>query len=182
MLPNISNDLKNFTTSTVNINYLSVIATFQSSFSSTVRRAIAWTQRAIALFQVAGACWYLLAIQQVQTCLYLRCKDTHGCNTRWLGCPLPISGGYQPMNDEGWVHWGEDEYIIGSCMSSSGDYDFGIYQWAVSLVLEHTWLERIMYPIFFGIMTLRYMAEPKSNCAHYSLIPYTTDNLKSDTF
>ncbi|GLJ12938.1 hypothetical protein SUGI_0201150 [Cryptomeria japonica] len=105
---------------------------------------------------VAGGCWYVLAIQRVATCLKIRCEKSGACELLMLGCskpiayslPLPITGEINP-------NWSKDETLDAVCFSQDGPvFHYGIYKWALPLVTSSSWSEKILYPIFWGLMTL----------------------------
>ncbi|KAJ7546947.1 hypothetical protein O6H91_08G062000 [Diphasiastrum complanatum] len=105
---------------------------------------------------VAGACWYLLALQRVESCLHIQCTATMGCNTKNLGCPEPLLYGSQFADKVAKISsLGEGSQISSVCLQAgSSNFSYGIYAWAVPLVTTRNWLERILYPIFWGLMTL----------------------------
>eukprot|EP00250_Pteridium_aquilinum_P014526 c22042_g1_i1 orf=687-2840(+) len=104
---------------------------------------------------VAGACWYLLASQRVVTCLIDQCKEESSCIVKFLGCPQPIT--YQGLGflDKEASLW-YNQTNLSFCFSSQNNqgYNYGIFQWAVPLVTGHTWSTKLLYPIFWGLMTL----------------------------
>lgn len=52
--------------------------------------------------------------------------------------------------------WGENKSVRSMCIESSNNYDYGAYKWTVQLVTNDSRLEKILFPIFWGLMTLRY--------------------------
>lgn len=113
--------------------------------------------------QVAGSVWYLLAVQRVESCIYLQCKGMNNCLDVYMGCPNPISYGYQPTShNSSRVAWAEDPAFDSQCLkggahSLAGNFSFGIYALAVPIVRDvHTPVTRIVLPLFWGIMTMRY--------------------------
>lgn len=80
---------------------------------------------------VAGGCWYVLSIQRVATCLKLH------CNANEDGDPNP------PI-------------ISTICFDVNGPFQYGIYKWALPVVSSTSISVKILYPIFWGLMTLRY--------------------------
>jgi hypothetical protein len=113
--------------------------------------------------QVAGSVWYLLAVQRVESCIYLQCKDMNDCRDVYMGCPSPISYGYQPTSqDPSRLAWAQDPTFDSQCLkggahSVAGNFSFGIYALAVPIVRDvHTPVNRIVLPLFWGIMTMRY--------------------------
>ncbi|KAK1587330.1 hypothetical protein Q3G72_011800 [Acer saccharum] len=105
--------------------------------------------------QAAGACWYLLGIQKTLKCLRETCRDTHGCDLRLLACKDPIYYGTSSMvKDRARWAWGENRPARFTCLQGSNNYDYGAYKWTVQLVTNDSRLEKILFPIFWGLMTL----------------------------
>ncbi|KAI9186821.1 hypothetical protein LWI28_021310 [Acer negundo] len=109
----------------------------------------------LPLPQAAGACWYLLGIQKTLKCLREKCRDTHGCDLRLLACKDPIYYGTSSMAKGGarWA-WAEHRPARSTCLQGSNNYDYGAYKWTVQLVKNESRLEKILFPIFWGLMTL----------------------------
>lgn len=105
--------------------------------------------------QAAGACWYLLGIQRASKCLRLQCRETMGCGLRMVGCEEPIYYGTAMMKDRGRLAWGGNKQARLLCLSSSEKFDYGAFKWTVPLVTNTSRLEKILFPIFWGLMTLR---------------------------
>nr|GMC95172.1 cyclic nucleotide-gated ion channel 2 [Ipomoea batatas] len=120
---------------------------------------------------VAGGCWYVLAIQRVASCLRQRChyqKST--CNLR-LSCSEEVC--YQLLLPNG----AEENPCVGNstaaalmrkplCLDVNGPFRFGIYKWALPVVSSRSVAVKILYPIFWGLMTLSTFGndlEPTSN-------------------
>lgn len=124
------------------------------SFSKTVLKWLPWDR------QIAGAYWYLLGIQNVQQCMANYCTDAEKdlCNPRYLGCPEPTFTGKQVSTDETRLAWAKNPNITNNCLyigkNYNGDYDFGIYINVVRLT-ETSLVNRILFPLFWGLMTLR---------------------------
>ncbi|KAK3427055.1 hypothetical protein EUGRSUZ_F03358 [Eucalyptus grandis] len=103
----------------------------------------------------AGACWYLLGIQRAAKCLREHCRSTNGCFPRVLACKEPIYYGTTGMvRDGARLAWGENRQARSMCLDSSENYDYGAYKWTVQLVTNDSRLEKILFPIFWGLMTL----------------------------
>lgn len=110
-----------------------------------------------ALKQAAGACWYLLGLQRAAKCLEEQCrKTTTGCGLRTLCCKEPIYYGTTSMvRDRTRMAWAENREARSTCLASPDNYDYGAYKWTVQLVTNDSRLEKILFPIFWGLMTLR---------------------------
>lgn len=108
--------------------------------------------------QAAGACWYLLGIQRSAKCLREQCRLTDGCDLRLLSCKDSIYYGTTSniMRDRARVAWAENKQARFICLDGSRNYNYGCYEWTVQLVANNSRLEKILLPIFWGIMTLRY--------------------------
>lgn len=108
----------------------------------------------LVISQVAGGCWYVLAIHRVASCLREQCKS---CN-RSLSCSeevcyqylLPESTSENPCGGN---------FTIGIkqplCLDAEGPFNYGIYQWALPVVSSNSLSVKILYPIFWGFLALR---------------------------
>lgn len=52
--------------------------------------------------------------------------------------------------------WGDNKQVRSACLENDDNFDFGAYKWTVQLVTNESRLEKILFPIFWGLMTLRY--------------------------
>ncbi|XP_028761847.1 cyclic nucleotide-gated ion channel 4 [Neltuma alba] len=103
----------------------------------------------------AGACWYLLGIQRASKCLKEQCGKTSGCGLRILSCKEPIYYGTSGMvRDRARLSWAANRQARSTCLDTSDNYDYGAYKWTVQLVTNDSRLEKILFPIFWGLMTL----------------------------
>ncbi|GMY31649.1 cyclic nucleotide-gated ion channel 4 [Fagus crenata] len=103
----------------------------------------------------AGACWYLLGIQRAAKCLKEQCGVANSCGLRILSCREPIYYGTTRMvKDQARLAWAENKQARSTCLESSDNYDYGAYKWTVQLVTNDSRLEKILFPIFWGLMTL----------------------------
>ncbi|KAH6830368.1 Cyclic nucleotide-regulated ion channel family protein [Perilla frutescens var. hirtella] len=75
--------------------------------------------------QVAGGCWYVLAIQRVASCLKQQQRESDGNNLN-----------------------------VSMCLDVNGTYQYGIYKWGLPVVSSNSIAVKILYPIFWGLMTL----------------------------
>ncbi|WOL12980.1 cyclic nucleotide-gated ion channel 4 [Canna indica] len=102
-----------------------------------------------------GACWYLLGIQRATKCLKVQCNLVQGCAPRTLSCLNPIYYGAKvSLRDGGRFAWAESLEAKAACLDSSDQFPYGAYKWTVSLVTNSNRLEKILLPIFWGLMTL----------------------------
>ncbi|KAG8658068.1 hypothetical protein MANES_03G116800v8 [Manihot esculenta] len=103
----------------------------------------------------AGACWYLLGIQRAAKCMKEQCRETHGCGLRLLSCRETIYyGTTRNVRDGARLAWADNKLARATCLDSSDNYDYGAYKWTVQLVTNNSRLEKILFPIFWGLMTL----------------------------
>ncbi|KAG4968932.1 cyclic nucleotide-gated ion channel 4-like [Glycine soja] len=103
----------------------------------------------------AGACWYLLGLQRAAKCLEEQCAKTTGCGLRTLCCKEPIYyGGINIVRDKTRLLWAQNREARSTCLDSADNYDYGVYEWSVQLVTNDSRLEKILFPIFWGLMTL----------------------------
>lgn len=106
--------------------------------------------------QAVGACWYLLGLQRAAKCLREECRVTKGCSLQMLACDQPIYyGATSLVKDRFRLIWGENKDARSTCLESSDSFDYGAYKWTVQLVTNDNRIEKILFPIFWGLMTLR---------------------------
>ncbi len=108
------------------------------------------------VLQVAGSIWYLLTVQRVESCIHLQCKNMPGCNYSYMGCPVPIAFSKQPLDDLR-VAWAQNPNVTG-CLQGGDDFGFGIYSLSVPLVTDVIPVNKILLPLFWGVMTMRYVS------------------------
>ncbi|AES66743.2 cyclic nucleotide-gated ion channel-like protein [Medicago truncatula] len=105
----------------------------------------------------AGSCWYLLGLQRAAKCLEEQCETTPGCGLRTLCCKEPIYyGNYNMLKklDRTRLVWSQNTEARSTCLASADNYEFGVYEWSVQLVTNNSRIEKILLPIFWGLMTL----------------------------
>ncbi|KAH9626800.1 hypothetical protein KSS87_001959 [Heliosperma pusillum] len=103
----------------------------------------------------AGACWYLLGIQRVTKCLRQQCNEMKGCNTKLLASQQSIFyGTYTMISDHARLLWASNNAARTKCLKSYDNYEYGAYKWVVYLVTNNNRFEKILMPIFWGLMTL----------------------------
>ncbi|XP_075486586.1 cyclic nucleotide-gated ion channel 4-like [Primulina tabacum] len=102
-----------------------------------------------------GACWYLLGIQRAAKCLKEQCMVTMDCNLRMMACQRPIYYGTTSLiTDRARFIWGENNNARSTCLGNYDNLAYGAYKWTVQLITNENRLEKIMFPIFWGLMTL----------------------------
>ncbi|KAL2552264.1 Cyclic nucleotide-gated ion channel 2 [Forsythia ovata] len=92
---------------------------------------------------VAGGCWYVLSIQRIVSCLKQQCNRSSTCN-------LPLSCSDEPM-----------------CLDVNGPFRYGIYKWALPVVSSNSVAVKILYPIFWGLMTLSTFGNDLEPTSHW---------------
>lgn len=111
--------------------------------------------------QVAGGCWYVLAIQRVAACLQQQCEKNNNCNLVSLACSkevcyhLPLASGMNNLSCEGDLAASIGMQNTPVCLNADGPFPYGIYNWALPVVSSNSLVVKILYPIFWGLMTLR---------------------------
>ncbi|XP_055801998.1 cyclic nucleotide-gated ion channel 4-like isoform X2 [Solanum dulcamara] len=109
----------------------------------------------LPLPQAVGACWYLLGIQRAAKCLKEQCRVTNGCGLRMLACEEQIFYGTSSLvKHKSRIIWGETKIARSTCLASEDNFDYGVYKWTVQLVTNENRFEKILFPIFWGLMTL----------------------------
>uniref|UniRef100_A0A1J3J8K9 Cyclic nucleotide-gated ion channel 4 n=1 Tax=Noccaea caerulescens TaxID=107243 RepID=A0A1J3J8K9_NOCCA len=103
----------------------------------------------------AGACWYVLGVQRSAKCLKEQCEDATGCDRRMLSCMEPVYYGTTEMVlDRARLAWAQNGQARSTCLDINTNYTYGAYQWTIQLVSNESRLEKILFPIFWGLMTL----------------------------
>jgi hypothetical protein len=107
--------------------------------------------------QAVGACWYLLGAQRATKCLREQCAQAggSGCAPWALACAEPLYYGRGVTVGADRLAWAGNATARGTCLDSADNYQYGAYQWTVMLVANPSRVERILLPIFWGLMTLR---------------------------
>ncbi|RCV17052.1 hypothetical protein SEVIR_3G192800v4 [Setaria viridis] len=117
-----------------------------------------------------GACWYLLGVQRASKCLKEQCQlqaAAGGCarSGAVVACAAPLYYGGSPSAaaaghlGAGRLAWARNAPARATCLASSsgdgsGGYQYGAYKWTVMLVANPSRVERMLLPIFWGLMTL----------------------------
>ncbi|XP_019055786.1 PREDICTED: cyclic nucleotide-gated ion channel 4 [Nelumbo nucifera] len=102
----------------------------------------------------AGACWYLLGLQRATKCLGEQCRATKGCRLSTLACEDPIYYGTRMVIDRERLAWAENKHARSMCIESADNYEYGLYEWTIYLVANASRVEKILLPIFWGLMNL----------------------------
>lgn len=81
---------------------------------------------------------------------------TNGCDQWTIACVNPVYYGSSIiMKDRQRLAWAKKMNVRAMCLDSSDNYQYGAYKWTVALVTNPSRLEKILFPIFWGLMTLR---------------------------
>lgn len=104
---------------------------------------------------MAGSFWYLLTVQRVESCLSVQCEAMEHCPSTNFGCPLPIAYHHQP-DVALRLAWAQNSTVQSCLNASASNFSFGIYSWAVPLVTDGQCVNKIVYPLFWGVMTFRW--------------------------
>ncbi|CAN6341487.1 unnamed protein product [Urochloa humidicola] len=106
-----------------------------------------------------GACWYLLGVQRASKCLNDQCLQAAGaggCTRGAVACAAPLyyGGGATAAAGSDRLAWAQNAQARSTCLGSGDAYQYGAYKWTVMLVSNPSRLERVLLPIFWGLMTL----------------------------
>ncbi|GER53911.1 cyclic nucleotide-gated ion channel [Striga asiatica] len=102
-----------------------------------------------------GACWYLLGIQRAAKCLKKQCFLSNGCSSRMTACQESVYYGTKDLIRDGpRFVWAENKRARSACLENFDNFDYGAYKWTVQLVTNNNRLEKVLFPIFWGLMTL----------------------------
>jgi hypothetical protein len=53
--------------------------------------------------------------------------------------------------------WAKNREARSTCLNGPDKFNYGAYKWTVQLVTNDNRLEKVLFPIFWGLMTLRYI-------------------------
>ncbi|KAL8124627.1 hypothetical protein AgCh_012322 [Apium graveolens] len=117
---------------------------------------------------VAGGCWYVLAIQRVASCLRQQCDRKAPCDLS-LSCSEEVC--YQLFMSADTLDnpcGGNSRAVLRNpiCLDVNGPFHYGIYNGALPVISSNSVSVKILYPIFWGLMTLSTFGndlEPTSN-------------------
>ncbi|KAL0310217.1 UNVERIFIED_CONTAM: Cyclic nucleotide-gated ion channel 2 [Sesamum calycinum] len=118
---------------------------------------------------VAGGCWYVLAINRVASCLKQQCARSGTCNLS-LSCSEEVC--YQFLVASGTVNnpcSGNSTVVLRKplCLDVNGPFRYGIYKWALPVVSSNSVAVKILYPIFWGLMTLSTFGNDLEPTSHW---------------
>ncbi|KAJ4973937.1 hypothetical protein NE237_007111 [Protea cynaroides] len=121
---------------------------------------------------VAGGCWYVLAIHRVASCLGQQCDRGKKCKLS-LSCaqeicyrlPLLLDGIETACSNNSTTIIGIQNVPV--CLNGNGPFHFGIYKWALPIVSSNSVVVKILYPIFWGLMTLSTFGNALEPTSHW---------------
>ncbi|XP_073010183.1 probable cyclic nucleotide-gated ion channel 20, chloroplastic isoform X1 [Typha latifolia] len=162
----VANYAKNLLRATVLLQYIPRIIRFVpllggQSASGFIFES-AWANFVINLLMfvlaghVVGSCWYLFGLQRVNKCLQDACS-TSGIRS----CQFLIDCGrgdnlqeFDQSNRQQWLN----EFTSTDCLNSSGHFQYGIYEQAVSLTTKDSVVTRYIYSLFWGFQQISTLA------------------------
>ncbi|XWS40950.1 hypothetical protein CRYUN_Cryun17cG0039500 [Craigia yunnanensis] len=117
---------------------------------------------------VAGGCWYVLAIQRVASCLRQRCERSEQCKLS-LSCSEEVCYEFLFPAEAGGNTCGNSTKVVGKplCLDVHGTFNYGIYRWALPVVSSNSVVVKILYPIFWGLMTLSTFGNDLEPTSHW---------------
>ncbi|KAM0951410.1 putative cyclic nucleotide-binding domain, Ion transport domain, rmlC-like jelly roll [Dioscorea sansibarensis] len=95
---------------------------------------------------VAGGCWYVLAIQRVASCLQLQCENNN------INCDSFSCVTHQKTS---------------MCLNKDGAFKYGIYDGALPVISSNSLAVKVLYPIFWGLMTLSTFGNDLEPTSHW---------------
>ncbi|XP_038989982.1 cyclic nucleotide-gated ion channel 2-like isoform X1 [Phoenix dactylifera] len=108
---------------------------------------------------VAGGCWYVLAIRRVASCLQQQCQKNNNCDLMSIACsreacnrPSLPAGIDELSCISNLTSVGNQN--LHSCLNVDGPFQYGIYDAALPVMSSNSLAVKILYPIFWGLMTL----------------------------
>ncbi|VAI22121.1 unnamed protein product [Triticum turgidum subsp. durum] len=121
--------------------------------------------------KIAGGCWYVLAIQRVASCLQSECEINNNCNLMSLACSKEMCFHFPWSSDMTALACDTNltsfsQQNVPACLSGNGAFAYGIYKGALPVISSNSLAVKILYPIFWGLMTLSTFGndlEPTSN-------------------
>ncbi|CAI9780681.1 unnamed protein product [Fraxinus pennsylvanica] len=118
---------------------------------------------------VAGGCWYVLSIQRIASCLKQQCNRSSTCNLS-LSCSDEVC--YQFLLPSGTIGnpCADNSTVVlrkPLCLDINGPFRYGIYKWALPVVSSNSVTVKILYPIFWGLMTLSTFGNDLEPTSHW---------------
>lgn len=103
--------------------------------------------------KIAGAFWYLLAVERNDACWRQACRSTGKCNINFLYCGNKHMSGYKD-----WRNISVD--VLTKKCTAIGDnlpFNYGIYTQAIAsgIVQSRTFFSKFCYCLWWGLQNLR---------------------------
>ncbi|RRT52387.1 hypothetical protein BHM03_00048949 [Ensete ventricosum] len=132
----------------------------RSSCNAVPRNDVDGDDRLLDLVSLAvppeGLSLGLLPSKRATECLKQQCVATDGCRNRTVACVDPMYYGTTGATIDGErLAWAKNLHVRSMCLDSSDNFEYGSYKWIVNLVTNPNRLEKVLFPIFWGLMTLR---------------------------
>lgn len=103
--------------------------------------------------QVSGGFWYVLSVQRIAECLKKQCYESKQCVALALTCPSEICY-------SSYTHSCADNSNMkanfSTCMDQNGDFPYGLYAFALPLIVKNSNIVKILYANLWGLMAFRY--------------------------
>lgn len=103
--------------------------------------------------QVSGGFWYVLSIQRIAECLKKQCYESQQCHTLALTCPREIC--YSSYT-RSCVDNSSMKADFSTCMDQNGDFPYGLYAFALPLIIKNSNIIKILFANLWGLMSIRY--------------------------
>lgn len=111
---------------------------------------------------VAGCCWYVLTIQRIASCMKQQCEKNKTCDLLSFACSkefcynLPLSSTLSRFSCQTYNLTKATSAVQNDpiCLNVNGPFPYGIYNTALPVVSSSSLAVKILYPIFWGLMTL----------------------------
>uniref|UniRef100_A0A2C9WDL8 Cyclic nucleotide-binding domain-containing protein n=1 Tax=Manihot esculenta TaxID=3983 RepID=A0A2C9WDL8_MANES len=102
-----------------------------------------------------GGCWYVLATQNVVSCLRKQCERNGNCKLS-LSCSVDVCYQFMYPEDKFGNQCGNHSKMIAKplCLDDEGPFNHGIYTEGLLVVTSNSLAVRILYPIFWGLLNL----------------------------
>ncbi|KAL3691067.1 hypothetical protein R1sor_004718 [Riccia sorocarpa] len=104
---------------------------------------------------VVGACWYLLAVERMDTCWRSVCFPADNCRTEYFDCGSRVNS--LAASRAVWLTGARNESsIIQATCSATGTFQYGLYMNALqnNIVSSVKFLDKYFYCLWFGLLNL----------------------------
>lgn len=108
--------------------------------------------------QIAGAFWYLLAVERKDTCWQKACTESIKCDISFLYCGNKILPGFHEWRRV------SDDVLSNNCSvddDGNSSFHYGIYTQAMSsdIVASRKFVTKFFYCLWWGLQNLRYILQ-----------------------